>query len=197
MADPHAVTEILAAYRRGEPGAFDKLVEILYEDLKRLARRRVARSDRRATLDTTALVHEAYLKLGASPGSGWNDREHFFAVAARAMRQIVVDHARAQRRAKRGGGNAPVDIENVQVGVDQEIEKILGIDSALGRLQETDPRLVRVVECRYFAGLSEEETSAALALPLRTVQRSWQQAKSWLKSELGPRRVVEGAGGAR
>lgn len=174
---------MLAAYREGEEGAFDRLVAMVYDDLRRLARRqRYGRPN--ATLNTTALVHEAYLKLAGGEGLGWNDRAHFLAVAAHAMRHILVDYAKSQKREKRGGGAIRVELDERQLSVEREVEKLLAVDQVLGALAEDEPRLVQVVECRYFAGMTMEETAAALNVSLRTAERNWQRAKSELKRRI-------------
>jgi RNA polymerase sigma factor (TIGR02999 family) len=178
------VTALLIAYRGGDRDAFERLIPLVYQDLRRMARRQLAHARPGDTLDTTALVHEAYIDLARSPRLELNDRRHFFAVAARAMRQVVVDHARRRAAAKRGGGSAPISLELVQIPVDAQAEVVLAIDDALARLGEWSERLARVFECRFFAGLSEQETAEALDLPLRTVQRDWMKSKAWLRTQL-------------
>lgn len=185
LPDPGEVTQLLIAFRGGDREAFDRLVPLVYEDLRRIARRHLRRGRPGATLDTTGLVHEAYLKLVDQTRATWQDRGHFLAVSARAMRQVVIDHARRHAAEKRGGGERPVTYDDARVGVDEEAERLLAVDRALDRLGEKNERLARVVECRFFAGLSEEETSAALGTSLRTVQRDWMRARAWLREELG------------
>jgi RNA polymerase sigma factor (TIGR02999 family) len=129
-------------------------------------------------------VHEAYLKLVDHTRATWHDRGHFLAVSALAMRQILVDHARAKGRAKRGGGAQRTTLSDRDVAVEQSAESLLEIDLALQRLAQVDPRLVRVVECRYFAGLSETETAEAMGVSLRTAQRDWLKARAWLREAL-------------
>jgi RNA polymerase sigma factor (TIGR02999 family) len=155
-----------------------------------LARRQLRRGDGNQTLSTTEVVHEAYLKLSAQERAAWNDRCHFFAVASTAMRQILVDHARRRRRSKRGGGAAPTSFDEVRhsdagAPADGGAEYLLALNDALDRLALDDPTAARVLECRYFVGLSDLETARALALSPRAVQRSWQKAKSWLAKEMG------------
>lgn len=184
MAD---VTQLLRAHAKGAPGAIDALMPLLYDDLRRVARiQRRRRPDQ--SLQTTGLVHEAYLRLVDQSQACWHDRNHFLAVSAMAMRQILVDHARARLRQKRGGaaGHEPLDEASAMVASDAE--SLVVIDDALSRLGEEDPRLVRVVECRYFAGLSEQETADALGTSLRTVQRDWLKARAWLREHLAPGR---------
>jgi RNA polymerase sigma-70 factor (ECF subfamily) len=186
MAEPaHGeITELLRAYDAGDRAAFDRLVPLVYEELRRMARVYLRRGPRGRTLDTTALVHEAYLKLAASPGLHVNDRGHLMAVTACAMRQVIVSRARARLARKRGGGEIPVALEEERVGRAPSAERILDLDRALQRLRERDPQLERVFDCRYFGGLSEEETAEALGLSLRTTQRAWMRARAWMRSEL-------------
>lgn len=183
MAD-HDITQLLIAHRDGDSGAFEELVPLVYDDLRRIARRQLSRGRRSGTLNTTALVHEAYLKLVDQTRVKVNDRNHFFAIAARAMRQIIIDHARSRSAAKRGGGRIPVSLDSVQIPVVEQAEMLIAIDDALKKLSTLNQRLIRVFECRYFAGLTEKETAEALAIPLRTVQRDWMKGKAWLRREL-------------
>lgn len=185
-SDTGEITRLLAAHRRGEAGAFDEVVPLVYADLRRIARQQLARLRPGATLDTTALIHETYLRLAGQPLPDLVDRRHFFAVAARSMRLLLVDEARRRGARKRGAGIAPVSLDRVELGIEEQIETVLAIDDALARLDRIEPRLGRVFECRFFGGLTEEETAAALDLPLRTVQRDWMKSKAWLRRELGP-----------
>jgi RNA polymerase sigma factor (TIGR02999 family) len=178
------VTELLIAHRDGTPGAFDRLVPLVYEDLRRIARVQLRRVRPGDTLDTGALVNEAYLRLVDQSRATWRDRGHFFAVSAIAMRQIVVDHARRRARLKRGGDIAIVPFDDVQEPGMREAAHVIEIDLALKKLAKIDERLARVVECRYFAGLTEEETAAALEVSVRTAQREWFKARAWLRVEL-------------
>ncbi len=178
------ITELLIAHRGGDAEAFQKLVPLVYDDLRRIAGQQLARLRFGDTLNTTALVHEAYLKLLDQTRIDVEDRAHFFAVAARAMRQIIIDYARRRSAEKRGAGRPAVSLDSVQIGVEEQAETLLAIDSALHRLSQLNERLTRVVECRYFAGLSEQETADALTVSLRTVQRDWMKGKAWLRQEL-------------
>jgi RNA polymerase sigma factor (TIGR02999 family) len=180
--------ELLRAHRSGEAGALDRLTELVYEDLRRLARHQRRRSGAR-TLNTTALVHEAYLKLAAGTSLGWEDRAHFLAVAGRAIRHILIDYARATRSAKRGAGAIRVELDEAHARVEQEVDRLLLLDELLDTLGERDSRLVRVVECRYFAGMTEPETAEALGISDRTVRRSWTAAREKLRQAL----TTEGA----
>ena len=177
------VTQLLIAYRDGDREAFDRLVPMVYDDLRRIARRQLRRGGPQ-TLNTTGLVHEAYLKLVDPSQVDWQDRGHFLAVSARAMRQVIIGYARKRSAVKRGGGERPVTLDEAQVAVDEQADRLLALDRALERLGARDPRLARVVECRFFAGLSEEETAQALGVSLRTAQRDWMRARAWLKEEL-------------
>ncbi len=177
-------TDLLIAHRNGDDRALEQLLPRIYEDLRRIARMQLARLRPGNTLDTTALVHEAYLKLFDESRVEPNDLDHFFALAARAMRQLLVDHARQRTTLKRGGGVAPVSLELLQVGVERQADTLLAIDQALAGLTRNNPRLTQVFECRFFAGLSEEETARALAVSLRTVQRDWAKCRAWLRREL-------------
>jgi RNA polymerase sigma factor (TIGR02999 family) len=180
--EPGEVTQLLRAYDNGDRSAFDRLVPIVYEELRRLARRHIRRGRRGQTLDTTGLVHEAYLKLAGSPELHLKDRGHLMAVTARAMRQVMISRARLAD--KRGGGAVPAELEEGQVGVEPAAEWLLDLDRALNGLRSHDDRLAQVFECRYFAGLSEEETAEALGISLRTAQRSWMRARAWLRDAL-------------
>lgn len=177
------VTQLLIAYRDGDRDAFDRLMPIIYDDLRRIARRQLRRGAPQ-TLNTTGLVHEAYLKLVDPSRVDWQDRGHFLAVSARAMRQVIIGYARKRSAVKRGGGERPVTLDEAQIAVDEQADRLLALDRALERLGGKDPRLARVVECRFFAGLSEEETAQALGVSLRTAQRDWMRARAWLKEEL-------------
>ena len=186
MNDPDTISTLLRAHRSGDRGALDRLMPLVYDDLHRLARRQLAgEGGRGRTLDTTGLVHEAYLRLAESSRAAWEGRGHFFSVSARAMRQIVVDYARERGAAKRGGGVRSATLDDESAAVESRAEEILAVDQALAGLGALDPHLPQLVECRFFAGLTEEETAEALALPLRTVQRDWARARAWLKRALG------------
>jgi RNA polymerase sigma factor (TIGR02999 family) len=158
------------------------LTEELYASLKRLARAQRSRLRVGETMQTTALVSEAYLKL--SRQSGWKSRDHFLNTAARVMRQVLVDYARAHLAAKRGGWQEQESVDEVASLLGEPAPQVLGIDTALGRLEQLEPRLARIVECRFFAGYSDGETARLLGLSTRTVQRDWLKAKAWLYQEL-------------
>jgi len=178
------ITQLLRAYDAGDRSAFDRMVPLVYDELRRLARRHLRRGPRGQTLNTTGLVHEAYLKMAGSPALRLRDRGHLMAVTACAMRQVMVSRARARLADKRGGGVVPVELDEGQVGLEPAAEWLIDLDRALAGLRAHDERLAQVFECRYFAGLSEEETAEALATSLRTVQRGWTRARAWLRDAL-------------
>ena len=187
--DPEAITEALCALRGGAPDAMDRLAPLVYEQLKRIARRQLRAEPIGHTLSTTALVHEAYLKLVDQTRADWQDRGHFYAVASGAMRRILVDYARRYRAARRGGDVdgapvRPVPLDDTEIPIDDRAEALVALDEALERLGRFDERQARVVECRFFGGLTEEETAAALGISQRTVAREWVTARGWLYQEL-------------
>ncbi len=181
---PGDVTQLLLAHERGERGAFDALMNEVYPDLRRIASRQLRRRGPQRMLDTTGLVHEAYLRLVDHTRTSYQSRSHFFNVSARAMRQIVVDHARRRLAAKRGGDQIHTTLEPGRIGFDDRAGQVLEVHEALERMAEVDQQMVRVVECRFFAGLTEAETAEALESSLRTVQRTWARARAWLKEEM-------------
>ena len=184
MADSQPdVTQLLAAWRQGEAGAFDRLLPLVYEELRVLAHRYLRRERADHTLNTTALVHEAYLNL-VGKQTPWENRNHFFAVAAHAMRHILIDYARRRNREKRGGGVQNIPLDKAIVFSEDRMEDLLALDLALQQLEQKEQRLGRIVECRYFAGLTIAETAEALEISPATVKRDWLVAKAWLKKAL-------------
>ena len=183
---PHAaITGLLHAVERGDRDALDDLFPLVYDELRRLARQQRRRWHGDITMDTTALVHEAYLKL-VGPGSvQWRDRAHFCAIASVAMRQILVDRARARARLKRGGSRTSITLDEDVIAIADQAESLLEINEALNGLAQTDSRLARVVECRFFGGMSEEEVAEAFGVTVRTVQRDWAKARMLLRRALG------------
>jgi len=165
----------------------DRLVPLVYEELKRIARRQLARETPGHTLQTTALVHEVYVRLAEDPRVTRKGRAYFFGAAARAVRQVLVDHARRRSTAKRGGDVHIVTLDDQRTPVDVFADEMLALDEALTRLAEKSPRQARVVECRYFAGLTVEETADALDVSPRTVKYDWAMARAWLYDRVGPR----------
>lgn len=192
-AEGHAVTELLLAWRAGDPTARDALVPLVYAELRRQARLALRREGEGHTLQPTALVHEAWLRLGDQPRAGWEGRTQFLAVAAQAMRRVLIDHARTRRALKRGGGGTHVTLGHAELaagaagvveGPSDDAVDVLALDEALTRLAELDPRKARLVELRYFAGLSIPEAAAALEVSPATVGREWAVARLWLRREL-------------
>jgi RNA polymerase sigma factor (TIGR02999 family) len=174
------ITETLLALRGGDREALNRLVPLVYERLRSMAHARLSGQSPDASLDTTELVHEAYLRLVDQSRAEWNDRSHFFAVAATAMRQIVVDRARRRGADKRGGGVRPSLLDDATMGADARTVEILALDQALAQLGDLSERMVKMVELRFFAGLSIEETAGVLGLDARTVNRDWRAARALL-----------------
>jgi RNA polymerase sigma factor (TIGR02999 family) len=188
-AIPGEITNLLAAMRQGDDQARDDLWSVVYDELRILAHRRLRGRHSGQTLDTTALVHEAFVKLMDGNDCPWQDRAHFLGVAAVAMRNILVDYARRGQAKKRGGDDRRVTFDELQVRVSNKATEMLAIDQALTALAEVDPRLCRLVELRFFAGLTVEETAEVLDISQRTVKRDWRKAKAFLY------RTLEGDGG--
>ena len=178
--------DILGELRRSASEPLDRLVPIVYAELRAIAHRQLAMGGRGGTLATTALVHEAYIKLVDQSQAQWRDRTHFFAVAALAMRHVLVDRAKARRRLKRGGDQHHVSLDEEHIGANDQPDALLELDEALTRLAAFDPRLARVVEYRFFGGLSEREIADVMGVTLRTVQRDWVKARALLHRALAP-----------
>jgi RNA polymerase sigma factor (TIGR02999 family) len=188
MPEPSsAVTRWLVAWSGGDQSALQRLVPVVHAELRRLARREMRRERPGHTLQTTALVNEAYLRLVDMSGVTWNDRAHFFAMSARLMRRILVDHARSRRYQKRGGGATPQPFDEGLAVVDEPGTDLVALDEALQSLAQLDARKSQVVELRFFGGLSVEETAHALNVSPSTVMRDWRLARAWLLRELGGR----------
>ena len=164
--------------------SLDRLVAVTYDELRAIAHARLAARGGRGTLSTTALVHEAYLKLADRSPSAWRDRNHFFAVASLAMRHVLVDFAKARHTLKRGGERRRVSLDDEEIGVDEQAEALLQLDDALTRLASVESRLAKVVELRFFGGLGEDEVAAALGVTVRTVRRDWAKARVMLRHVL-------------
>ena len=184
MPNPSPPTDLLAALRAGRRDSLDRLLPLVYDELRLIAHRHLAMRGPGATLQTTGLVHEAYLKLVDQSRAEWNDRAHFLALASLAMRHVLVDRAKARLRVKRGGAQVRVDLDAEAIPVDEQPETLLQLHDALDRLAEVEPRLARVVECRFFGGLTEDETAEALGVTARTVQRDWAKARVLLRRAL-------------
>ena len=185
---PGEVTLLLHELKLGNKDALDRLLPLVYGELRRLADRCLRRERPEHTLQTTALVHEAYLRLVEQDRADWKDRAHFLGVAAQMMRRILVDYARARATAKRAGATVRIEIAGFEPsGEEPRTEEILAVDQALNRLAELDPQQTRIVELRYFAGLTVEETAEAVGISPRTVKRDWAMASAWLRGELSQR----------
>ncbi|MBM3814681.1 MAG: sigma-70 family RNA polymerase sigma factor [Acidimicrobiia bacterium] len=185
MSDEGLITQLLRRCDNGDLSALDELVPILYTDLRRVAHQRLRIDPKSDTLGTTALVNECYLRLLKNRQLGAEDRGAFLAAASQTMRRILVDYARTRGRQKRGGNQIPVPLENAEEWLsDGEKEELLQLDMALNKLKAMDPQAVQVVELRYFAGLSLEETAEVLGVSSKTVQRIWANARAWLRKEI-------------
>ena len=180
------VTRLLAAWSAGDPAALEKVTQLVYQELKRLAHRYMQRQSPDHTLQTTALVHEAYLRLASQEDPGFANRTHFLAVAAKAMRQILVDHAKASVRQKRGAGVKPVELDEIASLSPEPTREIIDLNEALEKLAALDLRKAQVVELKYFGGLKPEEIAEVLKVSEITVRRDWTFAKAWLYAELRP-----------
>lgn len=180
----HEVTEILQEWRKGDQSASERLFPLVYDELKRIARRHLSRERVNHTLQPTALVHEAYLRMIDQSSPAIENRTHFFAFAARVMRQILVDHSRQHKAQKRGGAAQRFSIINVDILPEQSAGDILELDEALQKLERLDQRKCRVVDMRFFGGLKENEIAEVLGVTEKTVRRDWQFAKLWLYREL-------------
>jgi RNA polymerase sigma factor (TIGR02999 family) len=183
---PGLVTQILEAAQAGDPGAVDELLPIVYAELRKLGRALMAKTPPGNTLQPTALVHEAYLRLVGREDPGWSSRGHFFAAAAQAMRHILVEQARRKGRQKHGGGRRRLDVDDVDLAIESPVEDMLALDEALSRLRESDKRKADVVMLRYFAGLTIEETAKMLGVSEPTVERDWRFARALLYDQLTP-----------
>jgi RNA polymerase sigma factor (TIGR02999 family) len=180
------VTRILSAIERGDSGAADKLLPLVYDELRKLAAQKLAQEKPGQTLQATALVHEAYLRLVDAQGAGaWNSRGHFFAAAAEAMRRLLVNRARDKRRLKRGGDRARVELEDVAIADEAGAPDILALDEALEGLAREEPACAELVKLRFFAGLTQEDAARALGVTRRTANRYWAFARAWLREALG------------
>lgn len=185
-ADPSTVTRLLSEWSEGDASAFDRLLGLVYDDLKAIAHGQLRRERPGHTLRTTALVHEAYVRLAETSELDWHDRAHFFAVASRVIRHVLVDYARSRGAQKRGGGRVRVTLTAEAAAVEESVLEVLALEEALAALADRAPRLERVVECRFFGGMSVKETAAALNVSARTVKRDWRRARAHLYRALTP-----------
>lgn len=181
--NPKTMTQLLVDSSQGDEDALAQLMPLVYEELHRLARNYMRRERPGHTLQTTGLVHEAYLRL-VGQNSGWSSRAHFLGIAAQMMRRILVDHAKSHHRAKRGGGAIQVTLDEPAIISPESNPDLVALDEALGRLEKMDRQRAKIVELRFFGGLSNEEASKVLAISTATVQRQWAGARAWLYHEL-------------
>jgi RNA polymerase sigma-70 factor (ECF subfamily) len=193
MSESHEVTLLLSALTRGDDGAASKLIPVVYDELRRLAGSYMRRERVDHTLQATALVHEAYLKLVEQRSVNWQSRAHFFGVAAQLMRRILIDHARGHSRQKRGGEQRKVSLDEAFVFSEKQADELLAVDDSLNRLAKIDPRQARVVELRFFGGLSVEEAAEVLGVSPKTIKRDWSVAKAWLYADLKERHGIDAA----
>jgi RNA polymerase sigma factor (TIGR02999 family) len=190
MPSEPEVTELLVQWGKGDQAALARLMPLVYRELHKIAKRYMAQQNAQHTLQTTAIIHEAYLKLAAGSEHNWNNRAHFFSVAAKAMRQVLVDHARSRLSVKRGGEVTPIPLdEGIVVAPGQERE-LINLDDALTSLAQLHPRQAQVVELRYFSGLMVDETAKVLNVSPETVARDWHFAKAFLRREMNRRARV-------
>ena len=184
---PPEITQLLAEWSNGNQGALDKLYPLVYEELRRLAHRYMRRERKDHTLQTTALINEAYLRLIDQKSVHWENRAHFFSISAQIMRRILIDYARRYQYAKRGGGAKKISLDDAAVVAKERAAELLMLDEALMSLAERDPRRSQVVELRFFGGLSNEEIASVLKVSPNTVTRDWNLARAWLYRELSVR----------
>src|SRR5438128_5254477 len=180
----HEVTQLLIEWSNGDKAALDKLMPLVYDELRRLAHHYMSREHPGHTLQTTAVVNEAYLRLVNRKGVHWQNRAHFFAIAATLMRSILVDHARSHAYAKRGGGAHKIELDEAMIVSQERAAEVLALDEVLKTLANFDPQQSRIVELRFFAGLTIEETAEVLDLSTATIKREWTAARAWLYREL-------------
>ena len=181
---PQEITQLLLNWSKGDQAALEQLIPLVYPELKRLARRYMLRENPGHTLQTSALINEAYLRLVDRQNAEWQDRAHFFAVAAQIMRHILVDHARRYRYDKRGGGTRHVPLDEGAIVREERAGELVALDDALTRLAAIDPRKSQIVELRFFGGLTVEETAEVMKLAPITIMREWRAAKAWLWREI-------------
>lgn len=182
--NPHDITMLLHQWRGGDPHAGKQVMELMYSELHHIAARAMRREREGHTLQTTAIIHEAYLRLCGSESIQWTNRAHFLAVAARQLRRILVDHARQSRSQKRGGGEVHLALWEIDAGSSPMDDRVLAVDQALERLEQLDARAAKAIELRFFGGLSETEAAEALDVSVDTIKRDWHFAKTWLASQL-------------
>ena len=182
----HEVTQILNDWSGGDPQAPERLMPYVYDELRRLARSFLFKERGDHTLQPTALVHEAYVRLVDQRSVNWQNRAHFYGIAASMMRRVLIDHARAHAAEKRGGGTVRLSVDDIQVPLEERAQSLVALDEALEKLKRMDERKCRVVEMRFFGGLTDEEIAEVLDVTTRTVLRDWKKARLWLYRELSP-----------
>ena len=186
MTDPEPdLTGLLLRWNAGDEQALEHITPLLYDDLRRLAQAALTRERPGHTLSATALVHEVYLRLVDQRRVRWENRDHFFGAASHIMRRVLVDHARARSAAKRGGGVPAIAIEDATASIDGVSDEMIALDGALTKLGEADPRKVRIVEMKFFGGMTNQEVASALGISDATVERDWRMARAWLINALG------------
>ena len=185
LPSSHEITRLLNDWRSGNPAALEQLMPLVYAELRKLARRHMQGQNPTHTLQTTALIHEAYLKLAGASHQQWENRAQFYSVASKAMRHVLVDHARSRQASKRGGGWQTVPLDEGIAISDERLAGLIALDDALSRLSKLHPRQSEVIELRFFGGLGVEETAAILQVSPETVMLDWRAAKAWLHKELG------------
>jgi RNA polymerase sigma factor (TIGR02999 family) len=184
LRSPHEITQLLDEWSNGNQTALDKLYPLVYDELHKMARRYISRERQGHTLQTTALINEAYVRLVDQKHVHWQNRAHFFAISAQIMRRILIDHARREHYAKRGGGAQKISLDEVAMVAVERASNLILLDEALTRLGEIDSRRSQVVELRYFGGLNNEEIAGVLKISENTVTRDWNMARAWLYQEL-------------
>ncbi len=184
MPDVDKLSELVQRWNDGDRGALDEIVELLYDDLRAIAHRNLNRERDEHTLTTTALVHEAYVKLSERTGSGWKGRPQFLALASKVMRHLLIDYARSRNATRRGGNEIHVPLDEDRDGSDSEVVELLSLDQALNRLEERDERMARIVECKFFGGMPYAEIADAFGVSVRTVERDWTRARAYLLADL-------------
>lgn len=178
------ITRLVRRWSEGDSDAFDRLIELVYDDLRRIAHHHIELGASGGTVNTTALVHEAYLKLARVEGGAWDNRAQFFAFCSKAMRRILIDYARRRSAAKRGGSRTRVPLTEDAAVIDAEVTRMLSVEEALQELEQRDERMGRIVECRFFGGMSVPDTAEALGTSTRTVEREWARARAYLSHAL-------------
>ena len=186
MPEQHNLQELVERWTDGDTESFDRVVDIVYDDLRAIAHNHLKQERGDHTLNTTALVHEAYIALSKRTGPDWRGRSQFFALVSKVMRQLLIDHARKRNTLKRGARDLKVPIDEARLGTDDELDRLLALDQALDKLEERDERMARIVECRYFGGMPHGEIAEALGVSLRTVEREWSRARTYLFATLSP-----------